>query len=195
MSRWHVSAGKGDRRLLSMLSRSARMKLLLQACWMRTNSCRTYGIRALSQCSRRAALHVPREWRRSIASTTSPASPASGLFGGNSNWRGPIWFPVNFLLIESLQKFHHYYGDDFKSRMSNRFGQVHDSIGSGRGTSRRLTRLFLATSTDARPFMALRADYHDDPHFAIYFFYEYFHGDTGRGLGRLTPDRLDRPDR
>ena len=73
-----------------------------------------YGIRALSRDSPRPSVRAYRSTARSTASTTSRRNPRTGLFGGNSNWRGPIWFPVNFLLIESLQKFHHYFGDDFK---------------------------------------------------------------------------------
>ena len=73
-----------------------------------------YGVRALSRSTTRPSLRVRHRRRAATASTTSPANPTAGLFGGNSNWRGPIWMPVNFLLIESLHKFHHYYGDDFK---------------------------------------------------------------------------------
>ena len=73
-----------------------------------------YGIRALSRVHQRPAVRSARSTAWSTAWTTSPRESTTGLFGGNSNWRGPIWFPVNFLLIESLQKFHHYLGDDFK---------------------------------------------------------------------------------
>jgi hypothetical protein len=113
-----------------------------------------------------------------------PAESNSGLFGGNSNWRGPIWFPVNFLIIESLQKFHHYYGDDFK---------VECPVGSGRlltlnqvanELAARLTRIFLADEAGRRPVLGQYPRLQRDPHFRDYIlFHEYFHGDNGRGVG------------
>ena len=113
-----------------------------------------------------------------------PAESDSGLFGGNSNWRGPIWFPVNYLLIESLQKFHHYYGDDFKVECPTGSGriltldQVADELAS------RLSRLFLTGRQRPAPSPAAHAKQQEDPHFRDYpLFHEYFHGDTGRGVG------------
>ena len=114
-----------------------------------------------------------------------PAESDSGLFGGNSNWRGPIWFPVNYLLIESLQKFHHYYGDDFK---------VECPTGSGNLLTIEQVAEELAQAADphlpARRRRAGGAVFGDhpklqnDPHFRDHLlFYEYFHGDTGRGVG------------
>ena len=108
----------------------------------------------------------------------------SGVFGGNSNWRGPIWMPVNFLLIESLQRFHSYYGDDFKvecpvgSGKLLHLGEVADEL------ARRLCRLFLRDETGRRPVFGDSPIQQDDPDFRDHLlFYEYFHGDTGRGLG------------
>jgi hypothetical protein len=113
-----------------------------------------------------------------------PAESSSGLFGGNSNWRGPIWFPVNYLLIESLQKFHHYLGPDF---------QVELPTGSGRRVpldevaaelSRRLSRIFLRDDQGRRPCHGEDRRYQDDPHFRdLLLFHEYFHGDDGSGVG------------
>ena len=97
-----------------------------------------------------------------------PAESDSSLFGGNSNWRGPIWFPVNYLIIESLQKFHHYYGDDFKvecptgSRQFLTIGQVAEEL------SRRLTRIFLRDESGRRPVLAYHDKLHSDPHFRDY---------------------------
>ena len=113
-----------------------------------------------------------------------PGESDSGLFGGNSNWRGPIWFPVNYLIIESLQKFHHYYGDDFK---------VECPTGSGEFTVDRRGRRRAVAPADAhlparreRPSGRCSASpaLQNDPHFRDYvLFYEYFHGDNGRGVG------------
>ena len=95
-----------------------------------------------------------------------PGESRSGLFGGNSNWRGPIWFPVNYLLIESLQKFHHYFGDDFKVECPTGSGQLLTLNEIADFLSQRLIKLF---ENQADPAGAL--------------FYEYYDGDTGRGLG------------
>ena len=111
MSRWH-EPGLGERRLLSLL-RGHRMKALLRRMLDETEFLSDYGIRALSKVHEQQpyVYHVNGE---RLVVRYQPAESDSSLFGGNSNWRGPIWFPVNYLLIESLQKFHHYYGDDFK---------------------------------------------------------------------------------
>ena len=113
-----------------------------------------------------------------------PAESESGLFGGNSNWRGPIWFPINFLLIETLQKFHYYLGDSFK---------VECPVGSGREMtlwevstelSNRLMRIFLKNDSGRRPFYGGLEPIHSDSHWRdLILFNEYFHGDNGAGLG------------
>jgi hypothetical protein len=113
-----------------------------------------------------------------------PAESESDVFGGNSNWRGPIWFPVNYLIIESLQKFHHYYGNEFKIECptgSGRFVTIDDAACE---LTHRLTRLFLRDADGRRPALAYHPKLHGDPHFRDYIlFHEYFHGDTGRGVG------------
>ena len=118
-------------------------------------------------------------------SATSRANPTSGLFGGNSNWRGPIWFPVNYLLIESLQKFHHYYGDDFKVECPTGSGMFM-TIARGRRRAERAgwRGSSCATQTASGRSSATIDKLQTDPHFRDYvLFYEYFHGDTGRGVG------------
>jgi Glycosyl hydrolase family 63 C-terminal domain len=181
VSRWE-EPGRGDRRLLSLL-RGSRMKKLLRRMLDETEFLSDYGVRALSRfhkdhpyCFACQGLSHGVEYQ--------PAESTSNLFGGNSNWRGPIWMPVNYLLIESLQKFHHYYGDDFKVECptgSGKFltiGQVAEEL------SRRLTRLFLRDENGRRPVLAYHEKLHSDPHFRDYvLFHEYFHGDTGRGVG------------
>jgi hypothetical protein len=113
-----------------------------------------------------------------------PAESDTGLFGGNSNWRGPIWFPVNYLIIESLQKFHHYYGDDFKVECPTGSGKFMTINEVADELSRRLARIFLPGPDGKRPVFGQHPRLQTDPHFRNYvLFYEYFHGDTGRGVG------------
>jgi hypothetical protein len=181
VSRWE-EPGRGERGLLSLL-RGHRMKQLLRRMLDETEFLSDYGVRSLSRAHERAPYTV---WADGMAHTVryTPAESDSGLFGGNSNWRGPIWFPVNYLIIESLQKFHHYYGDDFKvecptgSRRFLTIGQVAEEL------SRRLTRIFLKDVSGRRPVLAYHDKLHGDPHFRDYvLFHEYFSGDTGRGVG------------
>ena len=112
-----------------------------------------------------------------------PAGSDSGLFGGNSNWRGPIWFPLNFLLIRSLQKFHHYYGDDFKVECPTGSGNFVTLEHVAEELTRRLCRIFLRDEQGGRAVFG-DAPAAGDPHFRDHvLFYEYFHGDSGRGVG------------
>src|SRR5439155_12332366 len=142
-----------------------------------------YGVRALSQIYR---AHPYTLWAGGVAHSVSyePAESECGVFGGNSNWRGPIWFPVNYLIIESLQKFHHYYGDDFKIECPTNSGRLVTIDDAANELSRRLTRLFLRDANGRRPVLGYHPKLHGDPHFRDYvLFHEYFHGDTGRGVG------------
>ena len=159
------------------------MKQLLRRMLDEAEFLSDYGVRSLSRVHERTPYTV---WAGGMAHTVryTPAESDSGLFGGNSNWRGPIWFPVNYLIIESLQKFHHYYGDDFKvecptgSRRFFTIGQVAEEL------SRRLTRIFLRDESGRRPVLAYHDKLHGDPHFRDHvLFHEYFCGDTGRGVG------------
>jgi hypothetical protein len=113
-----------------------------------------------------------------------PAESDSGLFGGNSNWRGPIWFPVNFLIIESLQKFHHYYGDEFRIECPTGSGRFISLNEVANELAMRLTRIFLADENGRRAMYGHQPRLQIDPQFRDYLmFYEYFHGETGRGVG------------
>ncbi len=113
-----------------------------------------------------------------------PAESHSGLFGGNSNWRGPVWFPLNFLLVETLQKYHHYYGDDFLIECPTGSGQMLTLWQIAEQLSTRLTRLFLRGEDGRRPVFGAHETFQTDPHWRDHLlFYEYFHGDTGEGLG------------
>jgi hypothetical protein len=106
------------------------------------------------------------------------------LFGGNSNWRGPIWLPVNYLLIEALQQFHHYYGDDFKVECPTGSGHYLTLNEVADELSRRLMGLFLRDGAGRRAVFGGQEQFQTDPHWRDYIpFHEYFHGDTGAGVG------------
>jgi hypothetical protein len=113
-----------------------------------------------------------------------PAESGTGLFGGNSNWRGPIWFPVNYLLIESLQKFHYFLGDSFKVEYPTGSGRLATLAEVAAEISRRLTRIFLKGRDGRRPVFGGADKFQRDPHWRdLLLFYEYFHGDNGAGIG------------
>jgi hypothetical protein len=113
-----------------------------------------------------------------------PAESRTDMFGGNSNWRGPVWFPVNFLMIESLQRFHHYFGDDLQVEFPTRSGRMLNLADVAAELSRRLSRMFVRGADGRRPVFGGIDKFQTDPHFRDYIpFYEYFDGDTSAGLG------------
>ena len=113
-----------------------------------------------------------------------PAESSTYLFGGNSNWRGPVWFPVNFLLIESLQRFHHYLGDGWKVECPTGSGQLLTLWDVARDLSQRLNRLFVRDANGRRPAYGGEELFQTNPHFRdLVLFHEYFQGDNGAGLG------------
>jgi hypothetical protein len=181
VSRWEEH-GRGDRRLLSLL-RGHRMKRLLARMLDETEFLSDYGVRALS------AYHREHPYQYGVNGNTIsveyvPGESNTGLFGGNSNWRGPIWFPMNYLIIESLQKFHHYYGDDFKVECPARSGRFITIREVADELALRLSRLFLRNESGERPVFGDCKKRQSDQHFRDYLqFSEYFHGDTGRGCG------------
>ena len=180
VSRWHDPSG--EKHLLSLL-RGHRMKRLLGRMLDETEFLSDCGVRSLSKYHRQHPYVFEHAGSR-ISVEYTPAECRSGVFGGNSNWRGPVWMPVNFLLVEALQRFHGYYGDDFK---------VECPVGSGRllhlgevasELSRRLCRLFLRDDNGNRPVCGASRIEQDDPNFRDnLLFFEYFDGDTGKGLG------------
>lgn len=181
VSRWH-DTGRGDRHLLSLL-RGHRMKCLLRRVLDPEEFLSDFGIRSLSKVHEKAPYRFKSNGE-SFEIGYVPGESRGHLFGGNSNWRGPIWMPVNFLIIESLQRFHHYYGDDFKVEYPTGSGHhaTLDQIATDLG--RRLSRLFLRDSEGHRPVLAAHPKLSRDPHFSDHIlFHEYFHGDTGRGCG------------
>jgi hypothetical protein len=181
VSRW-TEPKRGERRLLSLL-RGHRMKRLLKRMLDETEFLSAYGVRALSRFHHEHP-YVFHSKGDAFTVAYLPAESDSGMFGGNSNWRGPIWFPVNFLIIESLQKFHHYYGDDFKVECPTGSGTFLTIDEIANELSRRLVNIFLRDKNHRRPVYGACEKMQTDPHFRDYvLFHEYFHGDNGCGLG------------
>src|SRR5947209_13654909 len=113
-----------------------------------------------------------------------PGESDSSMFGGNSNWRGPIWFPINYLLIEALERYHHFYGDELQVECPTGSGRKMTLDKVAREISRRLLSIFLPDEKGWRPWHGEQSHYREDPHWRdLSLFFEYFHGDTGQGLG------------
>ncbi len=174
--------GRGGRQLLSMVDRTRLVRILARVL-DEDEFLSPYGVRALSRAYRDHpyVVALAGEERRV---TYEPAESSSGLFGGNSNWRGPIWFPMNYLLIEALQRYHHYYGDDLRVECPTRSGRFLTLWEVASELSARLTRIFLRGPDGHRPVDARDERFRSDPAYRdLVTFYEYFHGDTGAGLG------------
>jgi hypothetical protein len=174
--------GMGARRLMAIASQD-KLRLILQKMLDETEFFSEYGIRAVSK------FHQNHPYTFNVNSSQfrvdyEPAESKSGLFGGNSNWRGPVWFPVNYLLIESLQKFHHYLGDDFKVECPTNSGNWLNLWEVAAQISQRLIGIFLKNSDLQRPVYGGTDKLQTDPHWQdLILFYEYFHGDNGAGIG------------
>jgi len=181
VSHWQ-EPGTGERRLIA-LTRGHRMKCLLRRMLDPSEFLSDYGVRSLSRFHRENPYVLDVHGEEKIVNY-EPGESQTGIFGGNSNWRGPVWFPINFLLIESLQKFHHYYGDDFKVECPTGSGQFMTLDEIANELSNRLIKIWLRDDKGERPFTrasgnALNNAADQDR----YLFNEYFHGDTGAGLG------------
>jgi hypothetical protein len=184
-NRPHLTANvenNGERRLLSIAYRE-RLERVLKVMLDENEFLSPHGIRALSRFHKDNpyVLHVNGEEHRV---DYEPAESSTGLFGGNSNWRGPIWMPVNYLLIESLQKFHHFYGDNLKVECPTGSGNLMNLWEVSQELSRRLSHIFLKDENGKRPVYGDTERFQTDEHWRDYvLFYEYFHGDSGRGVG------------
>ncbi|WP_330220707.1 MGH1-like glycoside hydrolase domain-containing protein [[Phormidium ambiguum] IAM M-71] len=174
--------GVGERRLLA-IAYPEKLRRILQKMLDETEFLSPYGIRSMSRyhAENPYILHANgNEFRVNY----EPAESSSGLFGGNSNWRGPIWFPVNYLLIESLQKFHYYFGDSFQIECPTGSGNFMNLWEVASELSQRLTRIFETDSFSQRPVYGDTKNFQTDPHWRdLILFYEYFHGDNGAGIG------------
>ena len=174
--------GQNGRRLFSVVS-PERLRRILQRMVDEEAFLSPYGIRSVSR------EHHERPYALDLNGMSygvryEPAESSTGLFGGNSNWRGPIWFPVNYLLVESLQKFHHYLGDGFTVEYPARSGKQATLAEVAADLSRRLSRIFLRDASGRRPVFGGHSKMNADPHFRdLIPFHEYFHGDDGSGVG------------
>lgn len=174
--------GEDSRRLLSIVNRERLIKTL-QPMLDENEFLSAYGIRSVSKFHKANPYNFYVDGQAHTISY-QPAESESGLFGGNSNWRGPIWFPINYLLIESLQKFHHYYGDTLKVECPTGSGRMMNLDEVAVELSRRLIKMFLRNGNGERPIYGGLRVFQDDPHWRDHLlFYEYFHGDNGAGLG------------
>jgi hypothetical protein len=175
--------GKGQvRRLLSLVN-GVRLASVLKYMVDENEFLSDYGIRAISRYHRQHP-YIMNVNGHEHRVDYEPGESSTGLFGGNSNWRGPIWFPVNFLLIESLQKFDHFYGPRFQQEYPTGSGKMLSLWDVSAEISRRLTRIFLRDAQGRRPVHGTQEKFQNDPHWKdLILFHEYFHGDTGAGVG------------
>jgi hypothetical protein len=142
-----------------------------------------YGIRSLSK-HHEGNPYIFRTCGEEFRVDYVPAESNTYMFGGNSNWRGPIWFPLNYLLIEALERYHHFYGEGLRVECPTGSGQVMNLQQVAQQLDLRLARLFLPDDTGRRPCHGGETCYADDPHFRnLVLFHEYFHADNGRGVG------------
>jgi hypothetical protein len=179
----HWTDTKGNNQHLLSLLRGHRMKLLLKRMLDTEEFLADSGIRSLSKA------YTDQPYSYQLEGTTYavkylPAESDSNTFGGNSNWRGPIWMPVNYLIIEALNNFQEYYTDDFKVEYPTRSGEYYSLAEIAAFISQRLKSVFLRNFAGERPAMGGHTKFNHDPHFKDYImFHEYFDGDTGKGLG------------
>jgi hypothetical protein len=176
------SEGKGERRLFSIADQD-QLRSILKYMLDEREFLSQYGIRALSQFHRENpySLHVNGTEHRV---DYEPGESTTAVFGGNSNWRGPIWFPLNFLVVESLQKFHHYLGNDFKVEFPTGSGNTKTLLDVAGELSRRMTNIFLRDEKGHRPVFGNLEKFQTDPHWRdLLLFHEYFDGDSGSGVG------------
>jgi hypothetical protein len=176
------TSGRHVHRLLAIPSEE-RLERVLRYVLDEREFLSPFGVRALSKYHGEHPYQVNMCGMESRVDYT-PGESTSGMFGGNSNWRGPIWFPVNYLLVEALERYHHFYGDTLRVECPTGSGRLMNLKEVAGELATRLTRLFLPDESGRRPCHGDERRYADDPHWReLALFHEYFHGDTGRGLG------------
>jgi len=174
--------GHGERRLLAIVGQE-KLRQILRYMLDENEFLSPHGIRALSRFHERNP-YVLNIFGMEHRVDYEPGESRTGMFGGNSNWRGPIWFPMNFLLVESLQRFHHYLGADFQVEFPTGSGRYLTLWDVAAELSRRLSSIFTRDAGGRRAVYTGVEKFQSDPEWRNYIlFYEYFHGDTGAGLG------------
>jgi hypothetical protein len=172
-----------DVKLLLALPTQERLVKVLRYLFDENEFLSPHGLRGVSRVhkDRPYVLHIHgQEFRVDY----DPAESTTGMFGGNSNWRGPIWLPINYLIVEALERYHHFYGDTFEVEYPTGSGTFLNLKEIARDLSMRLSRIFLAAPDGSRPVHGGDPRYASDPHWKdLVLFYEYFHGDDGRGMG------------
>jgi hypothetical protein len=180
----YMTQGKSaaGRRLLAIPSKD-RLQRVLRYVFDEKEFLSPYGVRSLSRiyAEQPFVLHAAdREYRVEYV----PGESDSGLFGGNSNWRGPVWFPTNFLLIEALERYNHFYGDGFKVELPTGSGRHMTLAEAARELAQRLVKIFLLRPDGRRPYLGDTLSQDDLARMeGMILFHEYFHGETGQGLG------------
>jgi hypothetical protein len=172
----------GDRLLLSVANQEA-LQRALRRILDPDEMLSPYGVRSVSR------YHLQHPFVMEVGGVTArvdyePAESTTGLFGGNSNWRGPVWFPINYLFIDALYRYSRYYGPDFKVEHPVGSGQQLTLVQVAQDLTRRLVALFLPGADGRRPVHGANDLLQEDPAWRdLIWFHEYFHGDTGAGLG------------
>ncbi|WP_035669049.1 glucosidase [Flavobacterium sp. 83] len=181
ISSWY-HPGKGETRLLSIL-RGHRMKMIMKRMFDETEFLSDFGIRSLSKYHKEHPYKFNYEGG-TVQVDYTPAEATGDMFGGNSNWRGPIWFPMNYLILDSLEKFSSYYGNDYEVEFPTNSGQMMNIKQAAEGVSKRLLSLFIPDENEKIPMYGEYEKFQKDPVFnKNHLFFEYFDGDTGKGLG------------
>jgi hypothetical protein len=172
---------EGDDVLLSMLPRQRLIKML-HALLDEKEFLSPWGIRSLSKKHEKPYVFKIKEEEFSIK--YEPGESTLSMYGGNSNWRGPVWFPVNYILLDALREFDSYYGDTLQVEFPAETGQLRTLGEVADEISKLLISIFQKDEQGERPVNGGISKYRDDPHFKdLILFFEYFHGDNGRGLG------------
>jgi hypothetical protein len=177
-----MTSGRKQRRLLAIPNEQQLLRIL-KVMLDEKEFLSDYGIRALSRIHHEQpfTIHVD----GMVHSVDyEPGESSTGLFGGNSNWRGPIWMPVNYLLIRALRRFYHYYGDSFKVECPTGSGKMMNLMEASDEIARRVVNIFKRDRSGKRPVYGKLEKFQNDPHWGEYLqFHEYFHGDSGFGIG------------
>jgi hypothetical protein len=175
--------GSKGRRLLAIPSRE-RLERVVRYLFDESEFLSPHGIRALSAAHREHPPVLRSPDGTELRAEYSPGESTTSVFGGNSNWRGPVWFPVNFLLVEALQRYHYFYGDNFQVEVPVGSGKSMNLTEAASELSRRLVSLFVPDAQGRRPCHGKETRFATDPHWRdLVVFNEYFHGDNGRGCG------------